>query len=331
MSPSKDMRNFTPGNLGYPLLAFVLYALTQIVAIVAGLVVFALWTGPESTQGGAWFDWLMTNFKAHFHLFSLLYSIIQIGVFCLMLHLLRRRGTPYVFLRKPQKGGLAAAVMLALGGLGLSQIWTLLVTTLGRSIPFFREATESYSDVTSILTEPGSVVLLVISVGICVPIAEELLFRGILLSELKLFLPTPLAIVFSGLVFGLFHGNVLQGVYATVLGMLIATVYIWTESLYMAIAMHVTFNLFGGVLPVLLQAYKDVRWVETAYIGFTLLCFLIAIPVFLWLARNRRPAQTVARGSLVYWRAYAEQHGMAAYPQPAAAPAVPQNPDNGGN
>jgi membrane protease YdiL (CAAX protease family) len=82
-------------------------------------------------------------------------------------------------------------------------------------------------------------------VGMITPVFEEILFRGIVFNELRKIISLPQAIVFQGLVFGLYHMNPLQGIYGMVLGILAALVYIWVKSLWGPIMVHISFNSFS--------------------------------------------------------------------------------------
>ncbi len=80
------------------------------------------------------------------------------------------------------------------------------------------------------------------------PVMEELFFRKFLVDRLS-----PLggwvSILVSGLFFGLFHGNIDQFFYATLLGCLLAYVYANTGNILHTMLMHSIFNFFGGILP----------------------------------------------------------------------------------
>lgn len=61
--------------------------------------------------------------------------------------------------------------------------------------------------------------------GIMAPLAEELLYRGIVYNRLRRSFNLPYALIFSSLVFGVMHGNIIQGIYGCLLGFLIAWIY----------------------------------------------------------------------------------------------------------
>lgn len=78
---------------------------------------------------------------------------------------------------------------------------------------------------------------------ISAPLLEETLMRGVIYSRLKRYSGSvKLSIVGSAFIFGIFHGNVVQGVYAFFLGLLFAWVYEAYDSLLPAFAAHIAAN-----------------------------------------------------------------------------------------
>ena len=82
------------------------------------------------------------------------------------------------------------------------------------------------------------------SFGILAPLGEETVFRGIVYGRLKKISNVPCAALLSGLIFGLFHGNLVQAVYATVLGVVLALVYELYDSIWFSMLFHGIANLF---------------------------------------------------------------------------------------
>ncbi len=88
---------------------------------------------------------------------------------------------------------------------------------------------------------------------ICAPIMEELIFRKVLVDRAVKY-GEGVAIVLSGVVFGLFHANLSQLVYASALGMFFAFIYVKTGRLRYTVIIHMTVNFMGGVIaPFLLK------------------------------------------------------------------------------
>ena len=57
------------------------------------------------------------------------------------------------------------------------------------------------------------------------------------------------AMVISGVFFGIYHGNLVQGVYASILGILFAYFMELTGSLWASVLLHVGANIWSLILP----------------------------------------------------------------------------------
>lgn len=91
---------------------------------------------------------------------------------------------------------------------------------------------------------------------ICAPIAEETIFRRLLIDRTVKY-GEKTAVVLSGLMFGLFHGNLNQFVYAFVLGMFLGFIYVKTGKLIYTIMLHAAVNFMGSI-PVILMTRLEV-------------------------------------------------------------------------
>lgn len=132
---------------------------------------------------------------------------------------------------------LAAAIAIGMNGV-------LTLTELYRFSPTFQRVSEMQFDT--------PVWLGIISYGILAPLGEEIVFRGVVYGQLHKVLKVPYAVVLSGLAFGLFHGNLVQAVYATVIGCLLALVYEWYGTIAAPMLFHSVANLFVYVMLELL-------------------------------------------------------------------------------
>ena len=86
-----------------------------------------------------------------------------------------------------------------------------------------------------------------IVVVLLAPIVEELICRKLIIDRLLPYSET-LAVVTSGLLFGLIHGNFYQFFYAALLGMLFAVVYVKTGNIFHTIGMHAIINFTGSII-----------------------------------------------------------------------------------
>ncbi|MCI8799927.1 MAG: CPBP family intramembrane metalloprotease [Lachnospiraceae bacterium] len=82
---------------------------------------------------------------------------------------------------------------------------------------------------------------------ICAPIMEEYIFRKLIVDRTVRY-GEGTAILVSGLMFGLFHGNLNQFAYAFSLGVFLAFLYVKTGNLKITIALHMIINFVGGVV-----------------------------------------------------------------------------------
>ncbi len=100
------------------------------------------------------------------------------------------------------------------------------------------------------------VLLLDLLVFALVPaVMEELLMRGVVLSTLRP-LGNATAVVISALMFGLLHGNLAQAPYACLMGLILGGIYVHTDSLRPAIAIHALANTVAVVMSYL-RLYAD--------------------------------------------------------------------------
>ena len=90
----------------------------------------------------------------------------------------------------------------------------------------------------------GTRVISLLILGFAVPIAEELMFRGLIFRHLKSFMGRKTAIVLSALLFGMYHGNMVQGIYAFLMGFLLVWVYERFGSIFAPVLFHCAANSF---------------------------------------------------------------------------------------
>ncbi|MBT9779934.1 CPBP family intramembrane metalloprotease [Clostridium sp. MCC353] len=91
---------------------------------------------------------------------------------------------------------------------------------------------------------------------IAIPAAEELCFRGHIYAPLRDKTGFWVSALFSSAIFGLYHGNMVQGVYSFCLGLLMAWIYERFRSIWASYLFHLTANLtavmvsqFAGLDP----------------------------------------------------------------------------------
>ncbi len=85
-------------------------------------------------------------------------------------------------------------------------------------------------------------------VGIWSPLAEELIFRGMVFRTMRKGFSFWVSAIVSAAWFGIYHMNVVQGVYAAMFGILLAYTYERTNSLLGCYLLHLMFNLSSYAL-----------------------------------------------------------------------------------
>ena len=101
------------------------------------------------------------------------------------------------------------------------------------------------------ITSSANMGIMFLYMVILAPIMEEYVFRKLIVDRTVRY-GQGVAILVSGLMFGLFHGNLNQFVYAFPMGMFMAFIYVKTGKLKITIAIHMIINFMGSIVAQLL-------------------------------------------------------------------------------
>lgn len=143
------------------------------------------------------------------------------------------------------KPGVCIGLLLMIPGL---QMLSSIVTSVTASL--FPGWMEFYEKLMKTAGLTGDITFLVAVYAVLLgPIGEELIFRGVTLSLAKRALPFWAANIFQALLFGVFHMNVIQGVYAFFIGLFLGYVCEKGGSIYISIFLHILFNAWGTLMP----------------------------------------------------------------------------------
>ncbi|MDD7738944.1 MAG: CPBP family intramembrane glutamic endopeptidase [Fusicatenibacter sp.] len=77
------------------------------------------------------------------------------------------------------------------------------------------------------------------------PVFEELLYRGVLFRKLMDYLPFGLCNIVQAAFFGMAHKNLIQGMIAFLLGLLLGWMAKYYRSIFPSVFLHIVINLFG--------------------------------------------------------------------------------------
>lgn len=155
----------------------------------------------------------------------------------------------------------ACLLVLCMGAQMVNSLWVgtleVVMNSFGRSVMDVLESVSGSSDTFSMF----------LYASILAPIGEEILFRGFVLRSLQPY-GKRFAIWGSAILFGLFHGNLLQTPYAILMGLIFG--YVTVEySLGWSVMLHMFNNL---VLADLLTRLTR-NWSDTAYGMLNLVLF----------------------------------------------------------
>ena len=133
---------------------------------------------------------------------------------------------------------------LLLLSVGLQYVISYLMNFIGMLRPDWMQ---SYSDLidTAGISTPSALTLMYSL--LIAPVSEELIFRGVTFGYAKKALPLAGAICLQAVLFGVFHLNIIQGIYAAFLGLFIGYLCETGGSIAIPILFHAFFNTFGSL------------------------------------------------------------------------------------
>ncbi len=142
-------------------------------------------------------------------------------------------------------------------------------------------------------TKPYQLVLLMFSSAVIPAFAEELLFRGVILTNLKPY-GRGVAVVASAFLFGIMHMNLSQLLYATAAGIVFGVIYVTTNSLWLCILIHFANNLFNILENYMFQIFSS-QQAELICMLAELLIFALGISFALIYILSKKNAKKAER------------------------------------
>lgn len=89
----------------------------------------------------------------------------------------------------------------------------------------------------------GDLLFRLLVLGIISPICEEYIFRVLVIKRLTIKVKMSTAVVVSAFIFGIYHMNLMQGVYAVMMGLIIGYVYMKEKNILIPVLMHASANI----------------------------------------------------------------------------------------
>lgn len=154
-------------------------------------------------------------------------------------------------------------------------VWvvTTLLLALGINMFFigtgFLTVSSSYQEAAANLYAVG-IPLGIILYGFFSSTVEEFLFRGIILVQMDRYMKPMTALLLTSLLFGVYHGNLIQGIYAFAIGVVLCLAYRDSGSFILIAAIH-------GVVNVIVFLMSNLGLFPTGTAGITAGAVLIAM------------------------------------------------------
>ena len=148
-------------------------------------------------------------------------------------------GIPKIIQDELDKKKLLTAVIWIIAVIGIGVISNIILTHSG-----LIAQSDNFSKASETLTD-GNLLLKILCNALVIPVLEELLLRGIIAGQLCLWYGPLQAVVLSTICFGIIHNNIVQFIYAIVVGLALSFMYVKHKRLWMCFVAHGMINLIA--------------------------------------------------------------------------------------
>ena len=160
------------------------------------------------------------------------------GIVCLFPIYLIYKTLPHIIPEKlTDKKQLYSYIFWCVGVVILGIVTNILLTHSG-----LITESKGFERAENTLTD-GFLLLKILCNCLVIPILEELLLRGIIAGQLYLWCGTFISVFFSSIFFGILHNNIVQFIYAVVVGIGLGLMYVKTKRLSLCFICHCLINL----------------------------------------------------------------------------------------
>lgn len=291
--------------LGVSLLFILLYYMSQmfaqfiyaVVLIVSDIVRASSIDGFQATDLQVDVFGVLDRVQQNYTVVAAIYAAMLVVGYSAFIATRRKTIKGYLHTDRLRASHAIAAIAVALGMLGTANLLFEILTWFASRYSLADQLLENYNSVVgNAFVSDAGVGWLILGVCILVPIAEELLFRGIVQGELSKTMSPWLAVVFQAILFSAFHMQPVQSVYVFLPGLAMGLAYMASRSILVPILMHMLFNFLGsGALAGLVgeQPALDTALYAAQY-GFILVGALCL--AWMFRTRTREPATSGVKG-----------------------------------
>ncbi len=174
---------------------------------------------------------------------------------------------------------------MVLMGIALQLMISMCLNVIYPLLP--KSTVSEYSELMETLIGGNAVISIIVTV-ILAPVAEELLFRGVTLQKAKKIMPFLWANILQALMFGVYHGNWIQGIYAFFLGMLLGYVAEQFHSIWASVLLHACVNGSAQLLSLIPEKVTE-RMMGILVLALVGVLFLVLAGKLLKIAKTELP------------------------------------------
>ncbi len=202
-----------------------LFALTRVAARISDKAVMILLSS---------YDILLNSLYSVSMLASLFSNLVTAAVLCALPFIARETPEEGLSVRECKYSVIPLSILFGItASAAIGILWEM--------IPFPESMWDEYNALLGSTVVENNVITF-LAVAVMAPITEELLFRALICGGFSSAMPKWLAVFLSALIFGIIHGNLIQGSYAFCFGLILGFFFIRTCSVIPGILIHVGFN-----------------------------------------------------------------------------------------
>lgn len=154
----------------------------------------------------------------------------------------------------------------------ITSIYTYFMEFLSNHFGFIKDSMDFYSNFEDIMANETTL-FMTAWIAIFAPILEEFIYRGYSIYKLKKVFSTKATVLISALIFAAAHGNLYQGGFAFFAGLILALVYIKTDSIGLSIILH----MYNNLLAVIFTSFNIPDYIQIIYFVISAIA-LITLP-----------------------------------------------------
>lgn len=267
-----------------PLLIF--YGAGILAGIVFGVFFSFLTVNDLGVEGMSSLDYdkmyqLFETYSARYSQYiSMVQNALVVPLALLLMNMDKKRLTAEGYYKEYEKPAIIFFLVALLLGAASSITGNNLIDISGIAVYFSDQLEAVNSAVYS-----GGVIVQIIAIAILAPIAEELVFRGLFFKRFRESSSATTAIIISSLVFGLMHGNVPQGIYAFLIGLVCAFAMEKFKTVLAPIIIHIganAFSIFATNTSFIENIYNN----STTYIAYVAISAVLVV-IFMWIIYDK--------------------------------------------